>query len=77
MATYTIYFLDDRQVIVSFDLAECEDDRAAWEHAPRLLRVRTGSRNVEIHQDGRRVPRPADLAWPFSDETGLSDACAG
>ena len=53
MATYTIYFLDDRKVIVSFDLVECADDHEAWSHAPRLLKVRTGSRNVEIYEGSR------------------------
>ena len=72
MATYTIYFLDDRKVIVSFDLVECANDQEAWSHAPRLLKVRTDSRNVEIFQDGRRVPPPTGLmASRGSDFAGV------
>ncbi|HEY3812273.1 MAG TPA: hypothetical protein VGL66_03535 [Caulobacteraceae bacterium] len=74
MATYTIYFLDDRKVIVSFDLVECADDQEAWSHAPRLLKVRTDSRNVEIFQDGRHVPPPSGSAVRHGDDAGCLNA---
>jgi hypothetical protein len=77
MATYTIYFLDDRKVIVSFDLVECADDHEAWGHAPRLLRVRTDSRNVEIYDGSRAVPPPPGFSSSLSDASGHADACAG
>jgi hypothetical protein len=77
MATYTIYFLDDRKVIVSFDLIECADDREAWGHAPRLLRVRTDSRNVEIYDGSRLVPPPPGFSSSCGDEPELATACAG
>ncbi len=77
MATYTIYFLDDRKVIVSFDLVECADDREAWTHAPRLLKVRTDSRNVEIYEGARPVPPPAGHSSLLGDAAGREGVCAG
>jgi hypothetical protein len=77
MATYTIYFLDDRKVIVSFDLVECANDQEAWGHAPRLLKVRTDSRNVEIFQDARHVPPPAGLVLHHGADSDFTDACVG
>jgi hypothetical protein len=76
MATYTIYFLDDRKVIVSFDLVECADDREAWGHAPRLIRVRTDSRNVEIYEGGRPVPPPPGFSSSLDNEPGVTEAYA-
>ena len=77
MATYTIYFLDDRKVIVSFDLVDCVDDRQAWNHAPRLVRIRSESRNVEIYEGSRRVAQPLGFAWPLDDEAGHAGVYAG
>jgi hypothetical protein len=62
MATYTIYFLDPRKVVVSFDFVEAESDAEAWTHVPRLLRFRTDSRNVEIYEGARRVTTPGAAA---------------
>jgi hypothetical protein len=68
MATYTVYFLDERKVIVSFDFVECADDLEVWGRVPALLKFRTDSRNVEIYEGARRVRAPLDHEIDVLDE---------
>ncbi len=58
MTTYTIYFLDDQKVIVSFDFVDCDTDHEAWAYVPKVLQFRTDSRNVEIYDGARHVLPP-------------------
>jgi hypothetical protein len=59
MPTYTVYFLDDRRAVVSFDFVAAEADSEVWARVPHMLKFRTASRNVEVYEGARRVPESA------------------